>query len=118
MTSVNLSNLSTETLDKLKALAQLHGRSLQEEIQHILETVAETQPSFTAQIMESVQAEASRMQEQLKRHARLKSDQLENPTDQPLNLSVTFEKLSILKQTISSLGDLTIQQAREEGRRF
>ena len=58
------------------------------------------------------------MQEQLKQQVQLNSEQLENVTEQPLIPATAFERLSILKQTISSLGDLTIRQAIEEGRRF
>lgn len=119
MTNITLSNLSSETLAKLKAQAQLHGRSLQEEIRHILETVVETQIPLAPQPVEPIQALASRMQQQLECHDQLNSDQPDHSMDdQPLNLAAALANLSVLKQTISSLGDLTIREAIEEGRRF
>jgi plasmid stability protein len=119
MTSITLSNLSSATLAKLKAQAQLHGRSLQEEIRHILETVVEAQTSFSPQPVEPIQALASLMQQQLEHHAQLNSGQpAQFMDDQPLNLAVALENLRVLKQTISSLGALTIREAIEEGRRF
>jgi hypothetical protein len=54
----------------------------------------------------------------IKQQAQLNSEQLENVTEQPLSPATAFERLSIFKQTISSLGGLTIRQAIEEGRRF
>ena len=118
MTNITLSNLSSETLEKLKVQAQAHGRSLLEEIQYILETIADAQSPPNLQSTKSIQAKAMDMQEQLKQQVQLNSEQLENVTEQPFSPATAFERLNILKQTISSLGDLTIRQAIEEGRRF
>jgi plasmid stability protein len=92
MTNITLSNLSTKTLDKLNTLAQLHGRSLQEEIQYILETVVEAQPLFESHKVEPIQEQATRMQKQLEHHAQLTSLQSEHSINQSLNLSATFER--------------------------
>lgn len=43
MTNLVVENLSPPMLTQLEALAQLHGRSLQEEIQHILHQAIQNQ---------------------------------------------------------------------------
>ncbi len=117
MTTIILSDLPIETLAKLETQAQAHGRSLQEEIRHILETVV-AQSTSAPQTMEAIRVQATCLQQQLHHHAQLTASQPQPSPEQPLNLVATLETLRLLKQTISSLGELTIRQAIEEGRQF
>lgn len=118
MAKILIENLDPNALKKLESLAQSHGRSLQEEVRYILETAAESQTLPEPQTANLVEQEAISMQQQLEQHAQLNLPQSSNSTFQSLNLSVASERLNILKQTISTLSDLTIRQAIEEGRRF
>ena len=46
MTQVLLENLNPVLINQLETLAQIHGRSLQEEIEHILQQAIQTQLRF------------------------------------------------------------------------
>jgi hypothetical protein len=65
--------------------------------------------------MKSIEVAAVQMQWQLQQRDQLNIKQLENSTEQSINLAIAFKRLSVLKQTISYLDDLTIRQVIEEG---
>lgn len=46
MTQLRVENLSSVLIHQLETLAKLHGRSLQEEIKHILQQAAQSQLRF------------------------------------------------------------------------
>jgi len=116
MTEITIQNIDSITLQKLEALAKQHGRSLQEEIKHILESTAQAQASLEES--EIIYQKAVQMQKQLESHGnnRIHSE-IENVSES-LNIATTMEQLRTLKQTIASLQGLSIREAIEEGRRF
>jgi antitoxin FitA len=111
MAQIIIEDLDPAVLEKLEAIAQKNGRSLQSELKHILAAAAS--PSIPKDIGIIIK-KAEIMREQIARHAGLDINQL-----QPIDREKAAIKLAEMKaiKTISA-GEMSIKQMREEGRRF
>lgn len=118
MTEIIIQNIDPNALRQLEALAKRHGRSLQAEIKHILEAIAQDQLALPTQESEIVYQKALQMQKQLENYPAGQPSSEMSSTHSSLNLVNAMERLKTLKQTITSLQGLSIREVIEEGRRF
>ena len=119
MANVLIPNVTEDVLQRLASLAQAHGHSLEEEARRLLEqaVVAATPPSSAN---DTSSQKAALMQQQIEDHARKMGQPIESSevrlTREQKDLELAFAGLKQLKQRLT-LG-MSLQSAREEGRRF
>lgn len=116
MAEIFIQNIDYKALQTLEVLAKQHGRSLQDEVKHILESTAQAQALLEEN--EATYQRAVQMQRQMETY---QSNQMSLETEnvsKSWNMTAAMEQLRTLKQTIASLQELSIREAIEEGRRF
>jgi plasmid stability protein len=122
MTQIILEDLDPAIAQQLEALAQQHGRTLQEEAKVLLTdaVVAATKPKLTEE--EKIERGILLMEKQMRDHARKMGQPVEPERpiteEDRVKIRETLEQLKQLKQLGISLGGLSIREAREEGRRY
>ncbi|NJR61128.1 MAG: hypothetical protein HC769_21235 [Cyanobacteria bacterium CRU_2_1] len=118
MAEIIIQDIDPSVLQQLETLAKSHGRSLQVEIKHILEFVAQGQICLPLEEFEVAYQKALQMQKQLETYRREPISFENRQMNSSLNPVVVMEQLKSLKQTIPSFQGLSIREAIEEGRRF
>jgi plasmid stability protein len=122
MTQIILADLDPAIAQQLEALAQQHGRTLQEQAKILLTeaVAATTKPVLTEE--EITERKILLMRKQMRDHAQKMGQPVE--PERPITdadraqIRKTLEQLKQLKQLGISLGGLSIREAREEGRRY
>ncbi|GAB1538903.1 hypothetical protein NUACC21_15670 [Scytonema sp. NUACC21] len=121
MAQIILENTDPVIIEKLKFRAQKHGRSLLEEVKCILQQATEVEIKANLSKDEIIQRKSALMLQQIERHAhkvgKSGHPQINIPIRSQQELIVTKNRLKELKKGISLKG-LSIQQAREEGRKY
>lgn len=115
MAQVVIENLDPIVIEKLKALAQQHGRSLEAELKAILTQAAEIDVSDRT-AKENAWERIDKARE--KYAGRIFSDSVELlREDRQRDLSTVIQKFKTLRQRLSLEG-LSVREMIEEGRRF
>ncbi|MFB2917760.1 FitA-like ribbon-helix-helix domain-containing protein [Aerosakkonema funiforme] len=116
MAQLTIEDLDPALLEKLEALAKEHGRSLQAELKHILETATRSQTNNLADDWEAIRKKADLMRQQIIAHAASKGINIE-PPEKKSDPTEVIKQFRLLRGKISA-GDMSIREMREEGRRF
>ena len=121
MTQIVLGDLDPVIIERLKARAQKHGRSLQAEVKAILQQVAEVETKSNLFEDEIIQRKSALMLEQIESYAQKIGKpiepQISSSAKKGQELVEIKARLKELKKGMS-LGGLSIREAREEGRRY
>lgn len=121
MTKIVLEDLDSVIIERLKARAQKHGRSMLAEVKVILQQVTEAETKANLSKDEIIQRKSALMLQQLERHAHKMGNRVDLPITIPRRSEQELVKIKArlkeLKQGMS-LGELSILQAREEGRSY
>lgn len=123
MTKIILEDLDPIIIETLKTRAEKHGNSLQAEIKTILQQVIQAEAEkIKSSEDEIIQQKSVLMLQQIENHARLNGKEINSFSNvaiiinEPELLEIK-NKLKELKKEMS-LGELSIREAREEGRRY
>jgi plasmid stability protein len=123
MTKIILEDLDPIIIETLKTRAEKHGNSLQAEIKTILQQVIQAEAEkIKSSEDEIIQQKSVLMLQQIENHARLNGKEINSFSNvaiiinEPELLEIK-NQLKELKQEMS-LGELSIREAREEGRRY
>lgn len=116
MVKLIIEDVDPAAIEKLEALAKEHGRSLQEELKHILEAAVQTQTGRLPVAIDVAIKKAELMRQQIASHAGLGSTEFLQ-ADREQVLSTAIARLRTLKQTLSP-GEMSIREMIEEGRRY
>ncbi|WP_255427028.1 hypothetical protein [Sphaerospermopsis sp. LEGE 00249] len=123
MTKIILEDLDPMIIETLKTRAEKHGNSLQAEIKTILQQVIQAEAEkIKSSEDEIIQQKSVLMLQQIENHARLNGKEINSFSNvatiinEPELLEIK-NQLKELKQEMS-LGELSIREAREEGRRY
>lgn len=121
MTKIVLEDLDSVIIERLKARAQKHGRSMLAEVKVILQQVTEAETKANLSKDEIIQRKSALMLQQIERHAHTMGKGIHLPISIPRRseqeLVEIKTRLKELKQGMS-LGGLSIRQAREEGLKY
>jgi antitoxin FitA len=118
MAQIIIEDLDPEAIAKLEALAKEHGRSLQSELKHILETAAQSQTDNLANEWEVIRKKADLMQQQIINHAAARGIEIKPPAKKSeSDVAATIEAFRAIRGKTPSCG-MSIREMREEGRRF
>lgn len=123
MTQIILEDLDPIIIETLKTRAEKHGNSLQAEIKTILQQVIQAEAEkIKSSEDEIIQQKSVLMLQQIENYARLNGKEINSFSNvaiiinEPELLEIK-NKLKELKKEMS-LGELSIREAREEGRRY
>ncbi|MFM5983129.1 MAG: FitA-like ribbon-helix-helix domain-containing protein [Sphaerospermopsis kisseleviana] len=123
MTKIILEDLDPMIIETLKTRAEKHGNSLQAEIKTILQQVIQAEAEKIKSSEDGIiQQKSVLMLQQIENHARLNGKEINSFSNvatiinEPELLEIK-NQLKELKQEMS-LGELSIREAREEGRRY
>lgn len=123
MTKIILEDLDPIIIETLKTRAEKHGNSLQAEIKTILQQVIQAEAEKIKSSEDGIiQQKSVLMLQQIENHARLNGKEINSFSNvatiinEPELLEIK-NQLKELKQEMS-LGELSIREAREEGRRY
>lgn len=107
-----IEDLDEAVIERLEVLAKEHGRSLQAELKHILETAVSASPSLSRD--ETTLQQAEKMRQQIARHAGMDISKLP-----PIDREKALHQLAKMRASRKILpGGMSIREMREEGRRF
>ena len=115
MSTITIKNISPELIERLEALAEKHGRSLQEELKQILE-VAAPPPISDNNAIEIARKKAALIRQQIA--AKWEASSIEQKSvETKLDAAAAIAGFRAVRQKVLKTG-MSIREMREEGRRF